>query len=52
MSTGRNPLVGTISLLSMDKAGLPQANKQVGRQGQVGGLLEKTAVKEKRDVEQ
>lgn len=27
----------------MDKAGLPQANKQVGRQGQVGGLLEKTA---------
>lgn len=35
--------MGTISVLSMDKAGLPQANKQVGRQGQVGGLLEKTA---------
>lgn len=38
--------MGTISVLSMDKDGLPQANKQVGRQGQVGGLLEKTACEE------
>lgn len=42
VSPGRNPLVGTISVLNMDKAGLPQAKRQVGRQ-QVGGLLQKTA---------
>lgn len=42
MSPGRDSLVGTISVLSMDKAGLPQAKRQVGRQ-QIGRLLQKTA---------